>query len=283
MYKFLLLGASSSLGSQVVHDFEAAGIVCSAYYRSGLMDDSLCVRNIATYNNVDHSDIIDAIVVDFRGCSDIHVCEKNPGRSKSENFEQQAMFFQKYRGVFKKYIFISSSSVVGDGVNGPLSRYAYDKMQLELKLSHFDDALALRIHSTYGEFQKKMFVFNCYSELRRKGFFDVASVVNVTRDLIHQSAVSDVILYSVNDDLSGVLQLTSGIETPLSKVAYLLSDRVSGSRILNSRSMPDLLSPKKLVAEIGAPVYQLEEKSFPYKMSNVISVFDSFLDSCVVE
>jgi len=106
------------------------------------------------------------------------------------------------------------------------------------------------------------------------GRFDVGSVLDVSRDLIHQSALLEAIRYGLEENFSGLMQVSAGGEVPLVDVARLISEFVPGSKLSYNKIRSDQFSPKSLKSEKGIRNLVLKNFSFPYDLEQILCSFE---------
>jgi hypothetical protein len=273
-FKYIILGASSSFGLSTISVFNKNKINYKGFYRSGtVLGFSKCLQ-VENYMAIPEIEFKDTVVLDFRGWTDIFECERMQEKSLKLNFQQQFDLYNKYNFFFKKYFFISSASVEGNGDGIPISKYAEHKLKLENTLKNMSKCCGLRIHSTYGPFQKKLFVYECTSSLLKDGKFQLKGSSCAKRDLIHQDCIPNIFLKNEVLSRIGIIEILSGKELMISEIAQILQKKVNGSNLIFNKNS-EFIKPQKLYTGKSIEKIYLKEFVFPYKLDEYITSMEN--------
>lgn len=141
-----------------------------------------------------------------------------------------------------RFILLSSAAVYGepDGLPikeaqrlRPLSPYGYHKRQAELICEEFArlhgmSTLSARIFSAYGSGLRRQVIWEICEQYLKRGNLLLKGTGEESRDFIHAKDVAQglAILAERAPGLGEVYNLATGVETPISKVANLLADKL---------------------------------------------------------
>jgi len=265
-YRFIILGAQSSIGYSMLHNLSNSGIDFLAFSSS---ENSQL--GFLPYEKLNSSIVTECIVIDLRGWTNLEACEVDKVKSFKKNCQDQLDFYYKYNKYFSKYIYFSSASV-SSGPNGlPASQYAKDKYKLEKQLKLELKALGLRIHSTYGPFQRKMFVYECAQSLIKQSKFISKGTLSGSRDLIHQDVFSSILFLNHLINTSSIIELRTGNVVKVKDVANLIAGYLGGTVTETSKHNylnPDFFPYSNNISSLVYPGY-----SFPYELTATLDAF----------
>ena len=181
-------------------------------------------------------------------------------------------------------VLISSASVYGENYGkskSPISYYGTLKNNLEEKVKSKNYTMTLRLFSTYGKFQDKLFIYEFIE--RCKKFIDSSernskiisySDKKSSRDYIHLDGIST-LLYEISKKgiVSGIHEISSGKSVRMIEVENLILLKLNIDTNNIVKMEPSSIKPKIWEPQTQNISYydvDLANFAFPYKIDDLI-------------
>lgn len=239
MKKILLLGASSAIGTAFNNAYSALYDIERYTCRGHVVD----AENVESYLNLDDRVFKNKdFILYFGGIANVQYCEVNPKECYYQNFLVPTQLAARAARHGVKFIHFSSASVWGSPAEKisastrfePISVYGRTKLECEQALAILGNCVNIRLFSTYGPTQEKLFVFDFLNKLKKLQFSLVDEVElrgngESSRDFVHIDGICHVISNIFDDKLmhSNTIIVCSGKTFSTSEVVHLSGEMLA--------------------------------------------------------
>ena len=221
----------------------------------------------------------DEIVTDFDNIDCVIHCgansstlERNWASLYKTNVQSTRHWHDACRDANKKFIFISSAAVYGNG-DGPLNHYAFSKLASEQEITH---GVILRLFNVYGpnEYHKGRMastVYHWYNQLRTDSSIKIFVNSDIfCRDFIWVEDVARVVHHFINNYKEGIYDVGTGNAVSFEQIAtHMIEEFGQGSK--KYIDMPDDL---RLQYQLSTSAYTEVLKDTGFDINSFMSYTD---------
>lgn len=281
MKSIMVLGANSSFAQQLNADADIWKRNLDVHFVSrsdfiGLRHTHVKYTVVPEYDICNLSSLLTPStgVLYLSGNTDLNLCERNPEVSRYENYLAPLTFARQCAEIGCEFIWLNSASIFGE-TGLPTSTYAKHKLMLHSELQGLENITALLIHSTYSEYQKRMFVYTCFQKVRdalRNGNHQLTFLGSLAsrRDLVHQRFMTKFLMERKWSGTNNTLEIKGGKELEmrkvLAKVCELLNSTIEDFEILDQANPDFVPNSFQTGAELNTITYN--EYAFPYGLGS---------------